>query len=118
MHSHLHVYVQTCRRIPAQTRESTQCSRARNAQTRTVDEFRNVLHAGHLPRCSHGPAPINFTEVDNGMPIAIHANCATGAKEKVDQRIQAKHIWIEKSGLWFLDEVKKEWDGEKDAESR
>ena len=52
------------------------------------------------------------------MPIAIHANCATGAKEKVDKRIEAKHIWIESSGLWFLDEVKKEGDGEKNAESR
>ena len=69
-----------------------------------------------VPRCSHGP-PVNFTEVDNGMPIAIHANCATGAKERVDQRIQAKHNWIEGSGLWFLNEVNKGGEGEKAAES-
>ena len=38
------------------------------------------------------------------MPIAIHANCATGAGANVEARVAAKRQWIKGSGLWFLDD--------------
>eukprot|EP00283_Hemiselmis_rufescens_P015632 CAMPEP_0173455074 /NCGR_PEP_ID=MMETSP1357-20121228/53586_1 /TAXON_ID=77926 /ORGANISM="Hemiselmis rufescens, Strain PCC563" /LENGTH=564 /DNA_ID=CAMNT_0014422163 /DNA_START=40 /DNA_END=1734 /DNA_ORIENTATION=- len=47
-------------------------------------------------------SPLFNKMADNGMVVALHANCATGAKINVHGRTLAKEKWLSESGSWHL----------------
>mmetsp|Transcript_30897 Transcript_30897/g.78211 ORF Transcript_30897/g.78211 Transcript_30897/m.78211 type:complete len:253 (-) Transcript_30897:601-1359(-) len=53
-----------------------------------------------VEKCIHNK-PVNAS-TDNGLVVALHANCAVGLKATVRDRIKYKTRWLKDSGVWFL----------------
>jgi len=46
------------------------------------------------------PDPFDVAK-DNGIVVALHANCAVGIKGTLPQRVFSKAKWLRDSGMWF-----------------